>query len=61
MANHSLTDVLSTVTVSKNEYEELVRDSLRLAIVKNYVQKSEYVSTKDIKILLEVEEKEGEE
>lgn len=47
--------------IDKEEYELLVRDSERLAIVKNYVEKQEYISTKDIKILLEIEEKEGEE
>lgn len=48
------------IVVDKEEYEELVRDSARLSIIKNYVKKSEYISTKDIKILLEKEEKEGE-
>ena len=60
MANYGITDIGSTVTISKNEYENLVRDSEQLAIVKNYVEKQEYISTKDIKVLLEIEEKEGE-
>jgi hypothetical protein len=62
MANYNLTDLVSTVSISKNEYEELVRNSLRLEIVKGYVEKSNYVSTNDIKFLLGIEEKEeGEE
>lgn len=49
------------LVVDRGEYGLLVRNSALLAIVKNYVEKSEYISTKDIKILLEIEEKEGEE
>ena len=43
------------------EYEELVRDSERLRVVENYTRRAEYVSKKDLLIMLSVEEKAGEE
>lgn len=61
MANYNLTDLVSTVSISKSEYEELVRDSEQLKIVKKFVKESEYAGTKDIEILLNTSEEEGEE
>lgn len=52
---NGITDVIATVSVPKSEYEELVRDSERLAIVKNMLTNSKYVSTVDMKIILDIE------
>lgn len=49
------------VTITKYEYQELVRDSERLKILKDYVADAEFISTKEIKTLLGIEEKKGEE
>lgn len=57
MANHSLSDVISTVTISKSEYENLVRDSEKLAVIERYTAKSYCVTRSDIVALLG--EKEG--
>lgn len=37
MANNHITDLVSTVTISKSEYEDLVRESNTLRIVENLV------------------------
>ena len=37
MANKGLTDLVSTVTISKSEYEDLVRESNTLRIIENLV------------------------
>jgi len=52
---NGITDVIATVSVPKSEYEELVRDSEQLAIVKNVIANSKYVSTDDLKIILDIE------
>ena len=54
----SLTNAFATVTVPKNEYERLVRDSEQLSIITNYVERSEYISHKELKILLDITQKE---
>lgn len=54
-----ITDVFTTVTVPKPEYEELVRDSETLDIIKTLMKKNDYVSTGDLKIILGIEESEG--
>lgn len=55
MANHSLADIVSTVTLSKSEYEELIRDSEVLNVAKRYVV-TKYASINDIKSIIGVEE-----
>ena len=58
MALNGLSDVLATVTIPKTEYEELVRYSERLAIVKNLLKKDRYGLTGDLKVILNIEESE---
>ena len=58
MALNGLSDVLATVTIPKPEYEELVRDSERIAIVKNLLKKDRYGLTGDLKVILNIEESE---
>ena len=53
-----ITDVFTTVTVPKPEYEELVRDSERLDIIEAMLKKNGYVSSGDVKIILGIEESE---
>lgn len=50
-----------TIEVSKNEYEELVRASEKIAAAKRFLAANEYVSTKDLAALLDIdrETKEG--
>ena len=52
-----LTDLVSTVTIFKLEYETLVRDSMRLEILKNYVQNQDFLVRKEILVLLNMEER----
>lgn len=40
MANRAMTDIVSTVNISKSEYEDLVRDSNTLRIIENLVAAS---------------------
>ena len=58
MALNGLSDVFTTVTIPKTEYEELVRDSERIAIVKNFLKKDRYGLTGDLKVILNIEESE---
>lgn len=37
MANRAVSDIVSTVNISKSEYEDLVRDSNTLRIIENLV------------------------
>ena len=48
------------VHISLDEYEQLVRDSERVAMLKNYVQGDKYVYAEVIKKILGVEEKQYE-
>lgn len=56
MASHGLTDLVATLTISKNEYERLVRDSEQLSIITKYVTNSSCVTSSDIKVLLDLKE-----
>ena len=58
MALNGLSDVFTTVTIPKTEYEERVRDSERIAIVKNLLKKDKYGLTGDLKVILNIEESE---
>lgn len=57
MALNGITDTFTTVSVPKSEYEELVRDSETLQIVRDYVGKVQYINDATLKILLDIEEK----
>ena len=61
MATHGLTDAFQTVTVPKSEYEELIRESEQLKTVKRMLQKESYVSTDDLRTIVNVskEKEEG--
>jgi len=60
MAN--IKDVFITVEVPKIEYEELIRESEQLKAVKRMLQKESYVSTDDLRTIVNVsKEKEGDE
>ena len=64
MATHGLTDAFTTISVPKSEYEELIRESEQNRIIRSLLGKNRYVSTEDLKVILDVEEpqaKEGEE
>ena len=59
MAN--IKDVFVTVEVPKIEYEELIRESEQLKAVKRMLQKDSYVSTDDLRAIVNVskEKEEG--
>lgn len=59
MAN--IKDVFVTVEVPKIEYEELIRESEQLKTVKRMLQKDSYVSTDDLRTIVNVskEKEEG--
>lgn len=56
--------LLSAINIPKEEYNQLIRESERLAMIKKIVEKDDYISTKELKVFLGIEEqeqKEGEE
>lgn len=53
-----LTDIIATVTVPKPEYETLIRESEQIDIIKSMLRKNEYVSTGDLRVILNVEKPE---
>ena len=61
MATNGITDVFTTVSVPKPEYEELIRESEQLKTVKRMLQKNSYVSTDDLRTIVNVskEKEEG--
>lgn len=61
MATNGITDVFTTVSVPKPEYEELIRESEQLKAVKRMLQKGEYVSTDDLRTIVNIskEKEEG--
>jgi len=60
MAVNGILDVVTTVTVPKPEYEELVRDSNTLDILTNYISTSRYPSIETLKNIMGIK-KESEE
>lgn len=56
---NGITDIVATVTVPKTEYEYLVRESERLAILERYVKNGKYTTLDDVKTILGVGEKAG--
>ena len=50
----------NTVTITLEEYKSLLLLSAKAAIIKNMVESNKYVSTTDIKAILDIEETEGE-
>lgn len=56
---NGLTDIVATVTVPKTEYENLVRESEKLYIIESYIKNSKYTTFDDVKAILGVGEKAG--
>lgn len=54
---HSLTDCVATISIPKSEYEDLIRDSEKLRVVKRVVS-TKYATVQDVKSI--VGDKEGE-
>jgi hypothetical protein len=50
----------STVNITVKEYKALLLMSAKAAMIKDLVRKNKYVSTDDIKTILDIEETEGE-
>jgi len=57
----SITDAFAVVTVTNREYEKLIRESEQLATVKKLLEKNDYVSTGELKTILDIKEKEKKE
>lgn len=49
----------NTITITLKEYKSLLLMSAKTAIIKEMFAKSKYVSTDDIKLILDIEEKEN--
>lgn len=47
------------VILSTDEYKRLVKQDEKIEVIKRLFEKSKFVSTDDIKIILEIEESEG--
>ena len=50
----------NNVTITLEEYKSLLLLAAKAAIIKNMVESNKYVSTADIKAILDIEETEGE-
>lgn len=55
MANNSLYDLVATVTLTKSEYEDLVRESNTLRILENYINGTKYVDKEVLQAILGIE------
>ena len=51
--------LLTTIEIPKEEYNQLIRDSEKLAIVERMLVKERYISASDMRVILGIEE-EGE-
>lgn len=49
----------NTITITLSEYKALLLMSAKTAIIKDLVAKNKYVSTEDLKLILDIEETEG--
>lgn len=54
----SITGVFTTLKITKHEYTQLVRDSETLNLLRNYLSSGKFISTEDIRILLNIEKRE---
>jgi hypothetical protein len=50
----------NNVTITLEEYKSLLLLAAKAAIIKNMVESNKYVSTTDLKDILDIEETEGE-
>lgn len=51
----------STITITLKEYKALLLMSAKTAMIKEMVEKGKYVSTEDLKMILDIEEGVGKE
>ena len=51
---------IQKVSIPATEYEALVRDSERMSILKDFIKDGKYTTIDDIKSILGISEKEGE-
>jgi len=51
--------LLTTIEIPKEEYNQLIRESEKLAIIERMLAKEQYVSASDMRMILGIEE-EGE-
>ena len=47
---------MQTVSISKLEYETLIREHERLSIIKDFVANDRYIGQEDLKVILGVED-----
>lgn len=46
----------NTITISREEYNELIRAAERISAVERLFARSQYVNTDDVKIILDIKE-----
>lgn len=54
----SLFGPVEVITITRKEYEETIRDSERVNILRRIVKASNYISLKELKAILEIEDDE---
>lgn len=60
MATNGITDVFTTVSVPKPEYEELIRGNEQNRIIRRLLARNKYVSAEELRTMLGIsEETEG--
>lgn len=55
MAINGITDIVEIINVPKSEYENLIRESETLAIIKDLYKAKKYVDADDMRRILNVE------
>lgn len=50
---------IQKVSIPATEYEALVRDSERMSILKDFIKKGKYITIDDVKSILGISEREG--
>lgn len=58
MALNGFSDLAATLTMSKSEYENLVRDSEKLKCLRRYLNESKYPTYDDIGAILDFKKQE---
>lgn len=54
----SLIDSVTSFSVSAEKYEKLIRESEQLATVKKFLEANDYISSGELKTILDIKEKE---
>lgn len=52
----SLLSAAEPVSIQKSKYEELLRDSERVSVLKRIVRKKKYISLSEIRMILDMED-----